>query len=218
VPSTLLLGANVTAVLGHRHLWVGGVEHNDISVKNLMYDKFNEDRGILNDYDLAHLEGNPRPSGTERTGTMPFMALDLLTENAWDGMVERRYRHDCESFAWVLLWICCRYDNGKEIRNAPLSRFITHSYVGCFEAKYAIVPTLLQAITATASYKGSWRSATSLIAYFVAEQQNRDNRNLQETPTRTPHEPNADEEMIKAVESKRIYTMGSNESEFAQGS
>ena len=63
---------------GHYHLWVGGVEHNDISVRNLMYDKLNDDRGILNDYDLAHLRGRPQPSGTERTGTMPFMALDVL--------------------------------------------------------------------------------------------------------------------------------------------
>ena len=87
--STLLLGANVTAMLGHHHLWVGGVEHNDISVKNLMYDKLNEDCGILNDYDLAHLEGNPRPSGTGCTGTMPFMALDLLTEDACEGKIRR---------------------------------------------------------------------------------------------------------------------------------
>jgi hypothetical protein len=52
----LLSHADAPAVLGHYHLWLGGVEHNDISVKNLMYDKFNEDRGILNDYDLAHLK------------------------------------------------------------------------------------------------------------------------------------------------------------------
>ena len=190
MPSTLLLGTNVTAVLSHHHLWVGGVEHNDISVKNLMYDKFNEDRGILNDYDLAHLEGNPRPSGTECTGTMPFMALDLLTKNAWDGMVERRYRHDCKSFAWVLLWICCRYDNGKEIRNAPLSRFITHSYVDCFEAKYAIVPAL-QTITATASYKGSWDAAIRLVNHFVREQLDRDSKRV--LPKGSPHEPELDD-------------------------
>jgi len=26
-------------MLGHYHLWVGGAEHNDVSTKNLMYDK-----------------------------------------------------------------------------------------------------------------------------------------------------------------------------------
>jgi hypothetical protein len=40
-------------VLGRYQLWLGGVDHNDISVKNLMYDNFNDDHGILNDYDLA---------------------------------------------------------------------------------------------------------------------------------------------------------------------
>ena len=108
-------------LVGHYHLWHGGVVHNDISVSNLMYDKDNEDRGILNDFDLAHLSREPRPSGTVCTGTMPFMALDFLTEDAWDCKVPRLYRHDCESFAWVLLWICCRYVGGQKIHNAPLS-------------------------------------------------------------------------------------------------
>ena len=27
---------------GHYHLWLGGVEHNDISVKILMYDKLSD--------------------------------------------------------------------------------------------------------------------------------------------------------------------------------
>ena len=87
-----------------------------------MYDKVNEDRGIFNDFDLAHLRGEPRSSGTERTGTMPFLALDLLTK---DGKLKRLYRHDCESFAWVLLRICCRFEDGEEIHEAPLSELIT---------------------------------------------------------------------------------------------
>jgi hypothetical protein len=90
----------VLCVPGHRQLWANGIEHNDISVKNLMYDETNK-RGVLND--LAHWTTQRRPTGTERTGTRPFMALDLLTDEAWDGKVERLYRHDCESFVWVLL-------------------------------------------------------------------------------------------------------------------
>jgi hypothetical protein len=187
-------------VLGHHHLWVGGVEHNDISVKNLMYDKLNEDRGILNDYDLAHLEGNPRPSGTEPTGTMPFMALDLLTKDAWEGKIERRYRHDCESFAWVLLWICCRYDNGKEISNAPLSGIITHSYNECFKSKYCIL-SKLQKITATASYKGFWDAAKRLIDYFVDERACRD-RFWSGVTKDIPHEPEI-AELVNIVIGKR---------------
>jgi hypothetical protein len=59
---------------------------------------------------------------------MPFMA-----EDAWEGKITRLYRHDCESFAWALLWICCHYDNGKEINNAPLSELITYDYIRCFK-------------------------------------------------------------------------------------
>ncbi|KAF8881760.1 hypothetical protein BD779DRAFT_995636 [Infundibulicybe gibba] len=98
----------------HLHLWRDGIRHCDISVSNLMYDKVH-DRGILNDFDLAQLRGRLPPSGTERTGTMPFMALDLLRGPAtWHGHVEREYRHDAESFAWVLFWICCGYQDGVE--------------------------------------------------------------------------------------------------------
>ena len=34
------------------------------------------------------------------------MALDLLDEAGFDGKVQRRYRHDAESFAWCLIYIC----------------------------------------------------------------------------------------------------------------
>src|ERR1700733_166262 len=124
-------------VLGHRYLWKCGIEHNDIIVSNLMYDKANNCTGVLNDFDLAHVRGNERPSGTERTGTMPFMALDLLTKNAWAGKVERLYRHDCESFMWVLLWICARYDHGVEIEDPPFSEFITSDHLQCRKEKIA---------------------------------------------------------------------------------
>jgi hypothetical protein len=154
------------AVLGHYHLWVGGVHHNDISVENLMYDKANG-HGILNDYDLAHLNGRPRPSGAERTGTMPFMALDLLTEKAWNGLVGRLYRHDCESFAWVLFWICCRYDDGKEINDPPLSDFITDSFKQCYAMKISTISSLND-IAPTPSYDRFWGVVRKLL--FLAAQ------------------------------------------------
>jgi Fungal protein kinase len=90
--------------LGHRRLWENGVEHGDINVQSLMYDKSNNS-GVLNDFDLSHRAQNKMYLGNERTGTMQFMALDVLTEEARDGLIPRLYR-DAESFAWVLLWIC----------------------------------------------------------------------------------------------------------------
>ena len=174
----MLIKNNTLAVLGHFYLWKGGVEHNDISVKNLMYDRLS-DRGVLNDYDLAHLDGETRPTDTERTGTIPFMALDLLTEEAWAGHVTRQYRHDCESFAWVLLWICCRYDKGGEISNPPLNQINTLDFCECYMRKMVIVEHLIRKPShtlipvATPSYEPYWSTAIALLCYSVKGRQRR---------------------------------------------
>src|ERR1700679_4063455 len=59
--------------------------------------------GIVNDFDLAPWVDHPT-ANSDRTGTIPFMAIDLL-----DGGLDRRdprlYRHDLESFAWVLAYV-----------------------------------------------------------------------------------------------------------------
>jgi hypothetical protein len=180
------------AVLGHHRLWLGGVQHNDISVKNLMYDKLNGDCGVLNDYDLAHLHGRLRPSGFERTGTMPFMALDLLTDEAMKGQIERLYRHDCESFAWVLLWICCRYDDGKEISNAPLSELNTHNYKQCFDKKLAIQ---FENLSPTASYERFWFAAIELLHWPISRRSDR-----RWSRARDKREPKIDEVVNKCRE------------------
>ncbi|OAX38296.1 hypothetical protein K503DRAFT_770628, partial [Rhizopogon vinicolor AM-OR11-026] len=51
--------------------------------------------GILNNYDLSSTRDSP--TGNERTGTVPFMAMELLTKAALEGKVEHLYRHDAES-------------------------------------------------------------------------------------------------------------------------
>jgi hypothetical protein len=55
----------------------------------------------LIDLDLA-IVGGERTSVRHQTGTMEFMAIDVLRG------VEHTYRHDQESFFYVLLWICAR--------------------------------------------------------------------------------------------------------------
>jgi len=187
----------------HYHLWHGGVEHNDISVSNLMYDKDNEDRGILNDFDLAHLRGGPRPSGTERTGTMPFMALDLLTEDAWAGKVRRLYRHDCESFAWVLLWICCRFEDGKEIHEAPLSKFITDDFEVCYVEKLGYH----RGLAATIPYKPYWRAVTDLVNWSLYNHLKAEHLQIAEEPAAPEEEPTIYEviEIYRKILEKRGF-------------
>lgn len=113
--------------------------HRDISISNIMFRRARSHHrpvsGVLRDWDLAYDENNPHPQKTKvlyaprlpnktediviekhtkehvgpcyRTGTGPFMALDLLRE----GTVPRHiYRHDLESFFFVLVWFCAVFD------------------------------------------------------------------------------------------------------------
>ena len=38
-------------------------------------------------------------------GSLPFMALDMLSGVGLRGEIPRRYRHDAESFAWCLIYL-----------------------------------------------------------------------------------------------------------------
>ncbi|KAG2155170.1 uncharacterized protein EDB93DRAFT_1080857, partial [Suillus bovinus] len=67
----------------HLTLWKEGVYHRDISAGNLMwYKKNGKLLGVSNDHDLSSLANVVGPRGNERTGTVPFMVLDLLTAKA----------------------------------------------------------------------------------------------------------------------------------------
>ncbi|KIM43120.1 hypothetical protein M413DRAFT_443930 [Hebeloma cylindrosporum] len=100
----------------HYILWKAGIQHGDISVPNLMH---RNGTGVLNDFDLARLAipGDSYHRGFDHTGATPFLALDLLAADAQGGRVERRYRHELESFFWILAWIIACYDNGVELKS-----------------------------------------------------------------------------------------------------
>ena len=102
------------SVAGHWALWRSGIEQGDVSIGNLMCDPVTK-RGFLNDFDLARLSSpNRGPSTTDNTGTLPFLALDLLSERAFKGQVPRLYRHEAESFTWCLIYICiCMWKDSK---------------------------------------------------------------------------------------------------------
>ncbi|KAG8936494.1 hypothetical protein FRC03_008368, partial [Tulasnella sp. 419] len=112
-------------VLCHGVLWKIGIRHRDISTANLMYYRYKgQVMGVLNDYDLSTLVGSDNddgPSGKDWTGTLPYMALELLEPAALAGHVEHTYHHDFEAFIWVLTWVAHRYQGGKEIPNPPFN-------------------------------------------------------------------------------------------------
>ncbi|KAG2356842.1 hypothetical protein BDR07DRAFT_1422043 [Suillus spraguei] len=133
-------------ILCHITLWKQGVFHRDVSPGNLMwYWKDGKQMGVLNDYDLSSLIDDQGPRGNERTGTVPFMALDLLSAKAQRGEVKHLYRHDLESFMWVFIWICFRYNEGvllpEELR--PLDDWARLDAVACGKEKYFFLGHIL---------------------------------------------------------------------------
>ncbi len=62
-------------------------------------------QGVLNDFDLAtpvaHLDNGP--TSKQRTGTWPYLAIELLNPSTWLQPPRHLYRYDLESFLWVLL-------------------------------------------------------------------------------------------------------------------
>ncbi|KAG2121601.1 hypothetical protein DEU56DRAFT_833995 [Suillus clintonianus] len=157
----------------HRALWRRGVHHRDVSPNNLMvYRLGNRFISVLNDFDLASIVQllssiKQRSKGFERTGTVPFMALKLLTRRAILGEVEHVYQHDAESFIWVLTWICLRYQGGKLLRkNRPLDEWLTVDAMGCHEKKTSFMAELLEK-RPTRSHKENFNVAMRGLAVVI---------------------------------------------------
>ncbi|KAF5326292.1 hypothetical protein D9611_000677 [Ephemerocybe angulata] len=125
-----LLNAFLALIYGHAILWSIGVEHGDISEGNLMFDDKNKEPKLC-DFDLAHVRGRDHPSGYSNTGTWAFMAMELLTQDAMDGLVPRLYRHDFESFIAVLVWVVFRYRDGKLVPDPPLEEWVQNQFEMC---------------------------------------------------------------------------------------
>jgi hypothetical protein len=167
----------LTTTTGHRILWARGIRHRDISPSNLMfyfYVDSNGDEwviGVLNDYDLSSMKDVP--TGRERTGTVPFMALGLLTDKAMEGKVEHLYRHDAESFIWVLTWITLQYKDGKFQSNGPLNGWLKENATRCRDMRSGF---LIMAhgpdgdeMKPSSSHQSNWKIALSCLRVFFKE-------------------------------------------------
>ena len=72
--------------------------------------------GVLKDWDLATVHSSSGTPNTDRTGTIPFMALQLLSGEH----VVHMFRHDAESFIWLFFWVCgCSDGSTSEVLVAP---------------------------------------------------------------------------------------------------
>ncbi|KAJ3892936.1 protein kinase [Lentinula edodes] len=94
------------------HQWLYecvGILHRDLSSGNIMYRRIDgKVYGVLNDFDLSSRvrDMDNGPTSNQRTGTRPFMSLDLLNP-VWKG--GHFYRHDLESLFYIILCLACRY-------------------------------------------------------------------------------------------------------------
>jgi serine/threonine protein kinase len=95
------------AIRGHRSLLEDGrILHRDISENNIIITELPAEeasKGRLIDLDSAKdLDGMPREA-SHRTGTMQFMAIEVLEAKG------RTYRYDLESYFYIFVWMCIRY-------------------------------------------------------------------------------------------------------------
>ncbi|TFY66120.1 hypothetical protein EVG20_g4966 [Dentipellis fragilis] len=114
----------VDTVRVHRVVFLkADILHRDLSIGNLMFrrDKNMRPYGTLNDWDLSE-EVSSDPGDHDaipghRMGTVAFMAMELLADNPPIHV----YRHDLESFFWILVWAALHFNlNGDQRPVNPL--------------------------------------------------------------------------------------------------
>ncbi|EDN09411.1 predicted protein [Histoplasma mississippiense (nom. inval.)] len=115
----------------HQSLYLdGNILYRDSSENSIITTdpaKADGSTGILVDLDLAKEVGSGRSGARHQTGTREFMAIDVLLT------IDHTYRHDFESFFYVLIWQCPRYGWGKSGLNRPKYRMLKESYTGNYE-------------------------------------------------------------------------------------
>jgi hypothetical protein len=92
------------------------------------------------------------------------MALGLLKAMVGQESIPRLYRHDAESFAGVLLWICANYENGKE-RASPLPLLVdwNHPIIGyALASKFTFAEQIRSQYKTAPSHEDLRKAATKL--------------------------------------------------------
>jgi serine/threonine protein kinase len=102
-----LLEALRDAIQGHRSLFeVRKILHQDISENNIIITELSAEgapKGRLIDLDLAKELDSMLSGACHQTGTMQFMAIEVLEGKG------HTYQHNLESFFYVFVWMCIRY-------------------------------------------------------------------------------------------------------------
>ncbi|KAI0130780.1 serine/threonine-protein kinase Sgk2 [Daldinia grandis] len=129
-----LLESMRDAIKAHQSLYTtGNILHRDISSNNIIITKpatIDGFKGMLIDLDLAKVRDSGPSGARHQTGTMQFMAVEVLRKT------DHTYRHDLESFFYVLLWMCARqsWHNAfsRYDEQAPKESFFREWEIGSF--------------------------------------------------------------------------------------
>jgi hypothetical protein len=95
-------------------------------------------RGVLLDFDLVRVIPTAKSTAVvkDRSGTVPYMAIEFLTDEYWRSEIERLYCHDLESFIWVIAHIAWGFDSeNNPVPNSPVQGWIADNYQLCAAAK-----------------------------------------------------------------------------------
>ena len=130
-----LLKALRDAIKAHKSLYAKGkILHRDISKNNIIITnskKADDFKSMLIDEDLAKKIDSGRSGARHQTGTMEFMTIEVLQR------IVHTYRHDLESFFYVLLWMCARRTWEREFKCKPKDRLkkniLSKWYTGSFD-------------------------------------------------------------------------------------
>ncbi len=130
-----LLTALRDAIKAHRSLYIQGKSlHRDISEGNIIITdpkKADGFTGMLIDLELVKKVDSGRSDARHQTGTMEFMAIEVLR------LVSHTYRHDLESFFYVLLWMCARRTWERQfhcmLMDRPNESMLSKWYTGSYE-------------------------------------------------------------------------------------
>ncbi|EEH11710.1 conserved hypothetical protein [Histoplasma capsulatum G186AR] len=84
---------------------------------------------MLIDLDLAKEVGSGRSGARHQTGTMEFMAIEVLLN------IDHTYWHDLESFFYVLIWQCIRrgWEKLDKLQRQPEESALRDWYTGTYQ-------------------------------------------------------------------------------------
>lgn len=127
--------------------------HQDISMGNLaFYKKGDEFIVILLDFDLATLASSAENASQRRTGTVPFMARDVLAAVCPGVVYKHSLRHDLESIFCIIIFYGLGYTAAGFRKGTTdwLKLWRTGSYIEIRNAKQSFIaenqPELLKHI------------------------------------------------------------------------